>query len=218
MDISLINSQSLLRLLALTEKKEELLSLVDNIDAAIIATLKGGVSVELVEIASAPAIAAPALKPVATLKAPATKPAKAKKAKGGKSGGLKEKILALLEAAGDQGLRVKEIAQKLNAKPGNISVWFSTTGKKLVTKVEPGRYAVKGATKSASKPAAAAAPVAVKAAKPVKAKKRKSGLTPEGRAKLAANMKARWAARKAGKPAAKVGKPAKKGFKLPKKS
>jgi len=217
MDISLINSQSLLRLLALTEKKEELLSLVDNIDAAIIATLKGGVSVEVVEIASAPAIAAPALKPVATLKAPATKPAKAKKAKGSKSGGLKEKILALLEAAGDQGLRVKEIAQKLNAKPGNISVWFSTTGKKLVTKVEPGRYAVKGATKSASKPAPVA-PVSVKTAKPAKSKKRKSGLTPEGRAKLAANMKARWAAKRAVKPAAKVGKPAKKGFKLPKKA
>ena len=120
MDISLINSQSLLRLLALTEKKEELLGIVDNIDAAIIATLKGGVSVE---VASVPASAAPAQKPVASLKAPA-KPAKAKK---------------------------------------------------------------------------------------------KSGLTPEGRAKLAANMKARWAARKAGKPAAKAGKPAKKGFKLPKK-
>ena len=42
--------------------------------------------------------------------------------------------------------------------------------------------------------------------------------TPEGRAKLAANMKARWAARKAGKPAAKVGNAAKKGFKLPKKA
>jgi Spy/CpxP family protein refolding chaperone len=208
MDISLINSQSLLRLLALTEKKEELLSLVDNIDAAIIATLKGRVSVEIVEVESAPASAAPTQKPVAALKLPA-KPAKAKKAKGGKFGGLKEKILALLEAAGDQGLRVKEIAQKLNSKPGNIAVWFSTTGKKLVTKVEPGRYAVKGATKSASKPAAVA-PVAVKAVKPAKAKK-KSGLTPEGRAKLAANMKARWAARKAGKPA-------KKGFKLPKKA
>jgi len=46
--------------------------------------------------------------------------------------------------------------------------------------------------------------------KPAKLKKRKIGLTPEGRAKLAANMKARWAARKAGKPAAKAGKPAKK--------
>jgi hypothetical protein len=54
------------------------------------------------------------------------------------------------------------------------------------------------------------------AKKPAKSKKRKSGLTPEGRAKLAANMKARWAARKAGKPAVKVGKPAKKGLKLKK--
>jgi restriction endonuclease Mrr len=51
---------------------------------------------------------------------------------------------------------------------------------------------------------------ATKAAKkPAKSKKRKSGITPEGRARLAANMKARWAARKAAKPA-------KKGFKLPK--
>ena len=213
MDISLINSQSLLRLLALTEKKEELLSIVDNIDAAIIATLKGGVSLEVVEVASAPASPATARKPVAALKVPA-KPAKAKKVRRGKSGGLKEKILALLETAGSEGLKVKEIADKLGAKPGNISVWFSTTGKKLVTKVEPGRYAAKGAAKPASKPAAVA-PVAVKAAKPAKSKKRKSGLTPEGRAKLAANMKARWAARKAGKPAAKT---AKKGFKLPKKA
>ena len=48
------------------------------------------------------------------------------------------------------------------------------------------------------------------AKKPAKSKKRKSGLTPEGRAKLAANMKARWAAKKAGKPAANVGRSAKK--------
>ena len=215
MDISLINSQSLLHLLSLTEKKEEILQILGQIDAEILRTLKGGVSVKVVEIAPAPAIAAPALKPVAALKASA-KPAKAKKARGGKSGGLKERILALLEAAGSDGLKVKEIAAKLDAKPGNISVWFSTTGKKLVTKVEPGRYAVKGATKSTSKPAALA-PAAVKVAKTAKVKK-KSGLTPEGRAKLAANMKARWAARKAGKPAAKVSKPAKKGFKLPKKA
>ena len=52
--------------------------------------------------------------------------------------------------------------------------------------------------------------------KAAKSKKKKSGITPAGRAKLAANMKARWAARKAGKPAAKVGRPAKKAFKLPK--
>ena len=224
MDISLINSQSLLRLLALTEKKEELLTLIENIDAAIIATLKGGVSVEVVEIASAPASAAPAPKPVVAIKAPA-KPAKAKKAGGGKSGGLKEKILALLESAGSEGLKVKEIAAKLNAKPGNISVWFSTTGKKLTNKIEPGRYAVKGAKAVAApaKPVNAAKPA--KVAKAAKAKK-KSGISPEGRAKLAAAAKARWAAFRAAKgtsapsakAAKKAAKPSKKGFILPKKA
>jgi hypothetical protein len=227
MDISLINSQSLLRLLSLTERKEEILQLLGKIDNEIRKALQGGVSVEVLEIAPAPKTAAPALKQAAAPKAPAAKPAKAKKAKKGKSGGLKERILALLEEAGSRGLRVKEIAEKLNAKSGNISVWFSTTGKKLATKVQPGRYAIKGATKSAAKPAA---PVAVKpakatkkakpaakAAKKVKAKK-KSGLTPEGRAKLAANMKARWAAKRAGKPAANVGNPTKKAFKLSKKA
>ena len=202
MDISLINSQSLLRLLSLTEKKEEILQVLEQINAEILRTLKGGVSVEVVEMASTSATTAPALKPVPAVKAPA-KPAKAKKAKGGRSGGLKASILALLEAAGDQGLRVKYIAAKLGAKPGNIAVWFSTTGKKITTKIVPGRYAVKG-----TKAVAAAKPA--KASKPAKAK-RKSGLTPEGRAKLAANMKARWAARKAGKPA-------KKGAKLSKKA
>ena len=48
------------------------------------------------------------------------------------------------------------------------------------------------------------------ARKPAKSKERKRGITPEGRAKLAASMKARWAARKDGKPAAKVGRSAKK--------
>lgn len=74
---------------------------------------------------------------------------------------------------------MKEIAEKLASKPGNIAVWFSTTGKKLVNKVEPGRYAVKG-----SKPAVEVVAKATKrtkaAKKPAKSKKRKSGLTPEG--------------------------------------
>ena len=191
MDISLINSQSLLHLLSLTEKKEELLQILEQIDAEILRTLQGGISVEVIEVASTPAIVAPAPK----AKLPVAAPAKpVKKVKPAKSGGLKDRILALLEAAGDAGLKVREIADKLGSKPGNIAVWFSTTGKNITTKVAPGRFARKGASK-----AAAAAPVAKK---PAKAKK-KGGITPEGRAKLAANMKARWAARKAGKPAKK---------------
>jgi len=182
MSITHITSHSIRRLLTLTEKKEQFLKGIEEVENEIAKTLTGA--------------RAAVVKAVTPSKPKAKKRGK----KTNKPGGLKERILALLHTAGDQGLKVKEIAEELATKPGNIAVWFSTTGKKLVNKVEPGRYAIKR-----SKPAA----VVPKAAKkPAKAKK-KGGLTPEGRAKLAANMKARWAARKAGKPA-------KKGFKLPK--
>ncbi|MEI6278754.1 MAG: hypothetical protein WCQ16_05145 [Verrucomicrobiae bacterium] len=180
MNISHITSHSLRRLLSLTEKKEQLIKGIEDVETEISKTLKGVVT-SVVEAAEA----------VTPFKPKAKKGAK--KAKATRSGGLKDRIIALLEAAGDQGLRVKEIAQKLSSKPANISVWFSTTGKKHATKVEPGRYALKG---SARKPVATAA-------KPAKAKKKKSNMSPEGRAKLAAMMKARWAARRAGKPAKK---------------
>ena len=207
MDPKHITSHSIHHLLTLTEKKEQFLKGIKEVENEIAKALAGAKA----------SVAKPA---EAVTRSKPAKGKKARKAKASKPSGLKERILALLHEAGDQGLRVKEIAEKLAAKPGNIAVWFSTTGKKLVTKVEPGRYAVKGAKKSATKPAAvvSAAKAAPVAKQPAKTKKRKNGLTPEGRAKLAANMKARWAARKAGKPAAKAVKPAKKGFKLPKKT
>jgi hypothetical protein len=120
MDLQHINSQSLLRLLSLSEKKEELLQILEQIDAEIINVLKGGVFIGTVT-SSAPAIvpAAPQLK-----------------------------------------------------------------------------QAVATPVVEASTP-----PAVVPVAKKAKSPKKKGGITPEGRAKLAANMKARWAARKAGKPA-----------------
>ena len=172
MDISLINSQSLLHLLSLTEKKEETLQILEQIDAEIIRTLQRGVSVEVVETASSPVITRPAptastgknpvaVAPIKTVKAP-----KAKKRT------------------------------------------MSPEGRARISAATKARWAARRAGNESK------VVVAPKAAKV----KKKSGLTPEGRAKLAANMKARWAARKAGKPAAKVGKPVKKGFKLPKKA
>ena len=198
MDISHVNSQSLFRLLSLVERKEELLNLVGEIDAAIIDTLKGGtVSIEVVEVA---ATSKPALGKVV---APAAaKPSVAaqgavKNAKAGRPGGLKDRILALLDAAGPEGLRVKDISAKLGVKSTNVSVWFSTTGKKLTTKIEPGRFASKG-----SKPTVVpAAPVkAVAPAKPAKAAK-KGKMSPEGKARIGAAAKARWAAARAAKSA-----------------
>jgi len=220
MSLTHITSHSIRRLLTLTEKKEQLLKGIEEVESEIAKALKGAAT-SVVE-------AAEAVTPFKPAKKSKGKKTRKAKAKASKPGGLKDRILALLQDAGDQGLKVKEIAEKLAAKPANISVWFSTTGKKLATKVEPGRYAVKGAKKSTTStqtvtgylkpPASMNAEIKNAGKKPAKSKKRKNGHTPEGRAKLAANMKARWAARKAGKPAAKVGKAAKKGFKLPKKS
>ena len=189
MDIKHITSDSLRRLLSLTDKKAQLIKAVSDVEDQIAKALQGAATTtrEVVEAVTPKSV---------------KKGKKRKKSKGAKPGGLKGRILDLLEAAGDEGVRVRDIAKQLASKPANIAVWFSTTGKKITRKIEPGRYAVKNAGKTAAstKPAR----------KPRKAKK-KSGISPEGRAKLAANMKARWAARKAGKPS-------KKGFKLSKKS
>lgn len=174
MDIKHITSQSLRRLLSLTEKKDKLIKGVEELETEIAKTLKG-VATSVVEVAE---VIVP--------------PKRARKTKAGKAGGLKDRILDLLDAAGEEGLRVKEIAEKLGSKASNISVWFSTTGKKHTRKIKPGRYAAKGSAKKAAT-----------GAKPAKAKK-KSRLSAAGRARIAAATKARWAARRAAKPAKKT--------------
>ena len=176
MDIKHITSDSLRSLLSLTDKKEQLIKAIADVENQIVRTLKG---------------AATTTKEVAKAVTPFKKARKAKKsgkAKASKSGGLKERILGVLQAAGDEGLRVKDIAAKLASNPANISVWFSTTGKKITTKLAPGLYAAKGDAKSA--PARKAA----KPAKKVIKAKKKSGLSAAGRARIAAAAKARWAA------------------------
>ena len=116
MDPKHITSQSLRHLLTLTEKKEQFLKGIEEVENEIAKTLKGAAT-SVVEAAEAVTPFKPAKK---------SKGKKTRKAKAIKPGGLKERILALLQDAGDQGLRVKEIAEKLASKPANISVWFST--------------------------------------------------------------------------------------------
>ena len=213
MDIAHVNSQSLLRLLSLAERKEELLQLIDEIDSAIINTLKGGaVSVEVFEVTTTSKPAIVELKPARQPAAAAT-PSKPSK-KTGRSGGLKDRILALLEEAGSEGLRVKEIADKLGVKATNISVWFSTTGKKFTTKVEPGRFAALGSKPSFARPSQTDS--SIKPLNPAK----KSKMSPEARARIGAAAKARWSARRIGAPTVvapaekpiKAAKPARKGI------
>ncbi|MFZ4597092.1 MAG: hypothetical protein ACOYNN_00465 [Terrimicrobiaceae bacterium] len=198
MEIKHITSDSLRRLLSLTEKKDQLIKAVADVENEIVKTLKGAGSTAVSVAKSVNPFSGP-------VKAKAGRKAKtSKSSKSAPAGSLKDRILDLLDAAGAEGLRVKEIAEKLGAKTGNISVWFSTTGKKVTSKVEPGRYAKKDTAKTVASPASSrTAKVAkpAKAVKPAKPAKKKRNLSPEARAKLAASMKARWAARKAGKPA-----------------
>jgi hypothetical protein len=57
-------------------------------------------------------------------------------------GGLKDALLKQLQAAGKDGLAVKELAVSLNAKPTSVSTWFYTTGKKIkgIKKVGKARF------------------------------------------------------------------------------
>jgi len=56
---------------------------------------------------------------------------------------LKEALLQCLEEAGKKGKTVKELAEKLGAKPSSVSVWFYTTGKKIkgIKKVGKAKFA-----------------------------------------------------------------------------
>jgi hypothetical protein len=66
-------------------------------------------------------------------------------ARKGKRGALKSKILKSLEAAGSEGVTVKELSDKLGVKSQNLHVWFSSTGKSIpeITKIGEGRYSLK---------------------------------------------------------------------------
>ena len=206
MDISHITSQSLLHLLSLAEKKSALIKAIEEVNTEIAKTIKGGASsvVEALEVVktSRPKVVSPAKAKAATA---------APKSIVGRSGSLKDRILELLDAAGAGGLRVKEIAEGLGIKGTNISVWFSTTGKKHTKRLEPGRYAAKGAKPIATVPSKAA--TSTKTAKASKERK----MSTEARARIGAAAKARWAAHRASKVSAKPSAPAKapgkKGFK-----
>ncbi len=74
---------------------------------------------------------------------PAPRPAWQGKPELSARGALKAAMIKLLKGAGPTGLTVKEIATKFEAKPGNLHVWFSSTGRKVegIKKIAPATYA-----------------------------------------------------------------------------
>jgi hypothetical protein len=57
-------------------------------------------------------------------------------------GELKAKIVGALRAAGRPGATIRELSEKLKVKPANLYVWFNGTGRKTrgVKKLGPARY------------------------------------------------------------------------------
>jgi hypothetical protein len=64
----------------------------------------------------------------------------------GKRGSMKETILSALEAAGSEGVRVKELAAVIGTKPVNVYSWFHSTSKRnpSIVKLSGGHYRLSG--------------------------------------------------------------------------
>ncbi len=156
MDTSKITTSLLKSVLKLAEKRDALLSKLAEVELAI----KKASAAPAPAKSTAPAkpaarrgrpakvvAAAPAPKAVKVAKAPAVKKsAPVVKAVApistGRRGALKDSIIAELQAAGANGISVKELSDKLGVKNQNVHVWFSTTGRKLgnIQKVGSGKY------------------------------------------------------------------------------
>jgi len=123
-------------------------------------------------------------------------------------GELKGQILEMLDAAGNAGASVRELADRIGIKTANIHSWFAANIKKLagLKKVGPARYALNGtavlspkpakkgkgakkakARKAAKAPKKAKAVEVVKAPKPIKAVK-KGKANKAGRGQLKAQI------------------------------
>jgi hypothetical protein len=139
MSLATLSSEDLSRIQKLVERKEALARQIAEIN----------IELEAIEL-GAPAAAS--FENTASRPAAPSKPAKgarsAVRAKGRQAGrtvpgGLKERISSELQAAGKDGMRVKDLAAKLGASYGNITSFFQGTGKKMkeIKKVGRGQFA-----------------------------------------------------------------------------
>lgn len=62
--------------------------------------------------------------------------------RGAARGALSERILSAMKGSGSRGISLKDLSEKTGAPYKNLSIWFSTTGKKNsgIKKVSPGVY------------------------------------------------------------------------------
>ena len=119
-----ISSATLRKMVKLSERKEALMSQIQELDRQMIALQEPG-SVE--------SRASVRFQRVGGMKT--GKPRMHR-------GALKGKIVGALRAAGARGMTIQELSGKLKVKPANLYVWFSGTGRKTkgVKKVGPAKY------------------------------------------------------------------------------
>lgn len=128
--LSSLTSSALNQLSSLVDQKEALVKEIERIESHMASIISG--------------------KPVRATKGKPGRPAAKgktsktvkKTAKRGSRGNLGTKVLSALEAAGDAGVKVADLAEKLRVKGTNLHVWFGTSGKKnkAIKKVGKGHY------------------------------------------------------------------------------
>ncbi len=135
MKVSDINTQTLTALLSLTKKKETLLAKVAEVEKEIAGLASGEV------LAATRILRAKSIKKRRGVAKGPKKPRSPK-------GFMQEQIIKLLQAAGEVGAGVKELAQKVDKPIAQVHVWFSTTGKKLgqFQKLESGNWRILSGT------------------------------------------------------------------------
>jgi len=135
MKVSDINTQTLTALLSLTKKKETLLAKVAQVEKEIAGLASGEV------LAATRILRAKSIKKRRGVAKGPKKPRSPK-------GFMQEQIIKLLQAAGEVGAGVKELAEKIDKPVAQVHVWFSTTGKKLgqFQKLESGNWRILSGT------------------------------------------------------------------------
>jgi transposase-like protein len=120
-----ISSATLRKMVKLSERKEALLSQIQELDRQMAALQQ-------------PAEEGSAFVRVQPLKRTSARGTKGRMERGA----LKAKIIAALRAAGQGGMTIRELSDQLGIKPANLYVWFNGTGRKTkgIKKIGPAKY------------------------------------------------------------------------------
>lgn len=145
MNISNLTASQFKQAISLLEKKESLQKQIEEIDARVAGMFGGGKTSSTGTGGSSETPRRRGGRPPGSTNKKAAAP-RAKREPGAKRGDLKIKVLAALKEAGDTGLSIKEMSDKLKTKGSNLYAWFGSTGKKVteIEKVGPAKYKLVG--------------------------------------------------------------------------